>query len=679
MRLNAAALLVLLLMLLAGCAGDARIEGEHALSDRELLTIARRPLVAYAANGQRPADLIDAADSMRARLDREGYPWAQVTPRPGTEPGTPPVFTIDQGPHVALHGITFTGDTGLTTAELTAAAGCGKWYTSADAAEVRGRVTRALRAAGHLQATMTAPVVTWSDERSRADLTIAVQAGPRFTLSGSRLELVPDSDPAGHWPELLKQLTPLLDPPGTVCRPRTASASAARLRGLLLDQGYRDAQVKATQDLDSEAGQLALVFAVQPGRVHVLRSLTVDGGVRSASGFVDSRLRDLQPGKPLTQSGLDHAVTDLSLTGLYRRVQAVPTAGPPAADGTVPDDVRFELRELPTQHVDVAVGYGSYERFRGGVTYVDEHLFGQGLRFSVGVDASTVGWATTASLADPYRFGPGRRVTLDVAYDERQEPSYSHQDASAGLAFSQRFKPLADPVPWEARTGYRFTRSYDYNIEALAPGEEPDPLYTTSTVGAELRRDSRQPRIIDPDSGTNSRVGLAWSAAPLGATVDYVEATAEWSGAWSPAPWLVGTLHGAFTTRDPLVVDSMPIGERLFMGGSDTVRSFTQDNLGPRSSTGEPLGGLTSSVVNVELRWRPFESLRQLEFATFYDLGTVDPDPWSLSSPWGEGVGVGVRYRTPVGPIRVDGAYNPGNALGATSRYALAVAVGFAF
>ena len=118
MKLNAAALLVLVLIMLAGCAGDARIEGEHALSDRELLTIARRPLTAYAANGQRPADLVDAADSMRARLDREGYPWAQVT----TQPGTPPVFLIDQGPHVALHGITFTGDTGLTTAELTAAA-----------------------------------------------------------------------------------------------------------------------------------------------------------------------------------------------------------------------------------------------------------------------------------------------------------------------------------------------------------------------------------------------------------------------------------------------------------------------------------------------------------------------------------------------------------------------------
>ena len=482
-----------------------------------------------------------------------------------------------------------------------------------------------------------------------------------------------------RWPSVEPQLTAMLDAVGSVCRPRSSSLTAARMRGFLLDRGYRDVQVMAKQKIDPEVGQIDFSYEIKLGSIHVLRALTIDGGVRSGQSFIAGRLRELQLGEPLVQSKLDQAITDLSVTGLYRRVQAVPTAGPPMPDGTVPDDVRLELRELPTQHVDFSAGYGSYERFRGGVAYVDEHLFGQGLRFDIGVNVSEVGWATTAALADPYRFGPGRRVTLDVAFDERQEPSYTHQDAAAGLSFSQRFKPNRDPVPWEARTSYRFTRSYDFRIEATTAGEQPDPLYTTSIIGGELRRDSRKPSIIDPDSGTLSRVGLGWSAAPLGATVDYVEATAEWSGAWSPAPWVVGTLHGAYLTRDPLVVDSMPIGERLFMGGASTVRSFTQDNLGPRSSNGEPLGGLTSAVVNIEARWRPFESLRQLEFATFYDLGTVDTQEWSLTAPWGEGLGVGVRYRTPVGPIRVDGAYNPGNSLGAKERYALAISVGFAF
>ena len=335
---------------------------------------------------------------------------------------------------------------------------------------------------------------------------------------------------------------------------------------------------------------------------------------------------------------------------------------------------------MPTQHVDFALGYGTYERLRGGVTYVDEHLFGRGLRLSAEVEASMIGWGTTVALADPFRFGPGRRLTLDVEYFERQEPSFAHREASTGLSFGRRFRPQRDDAAYEARTSYRFARSEDYRIEALDPTADPsESLYTTSTVAFDLRRDSRRPRVIDPDSGTLSRIGVGWSAAPLGATVDYTELSGEWSGAWSPAPWLVTTVRGAATTRQPGVVNSLPIGERLFMGGSNTVRSFAQDDLGPRAANGEPLGGLTSAVGNLELRWRPFAGHRQLEFATFYDIGTVDPDPWSLMEPWGAGIGAGIRYRTPVGPIRFDAAVDPSDTFGAKQNYALNLTVGFAF
>jgi outer membrane protein assembly factor BamA len=262
---------------------------------------------------------------------------------------------------------------------------------------------------------------------------------------------------------------------------------------------------------------------------------------------------------------------------------------------------------------------------------------------------------------------------------ERREPSFSHQEVSTGLNLTRRLKPAFDPVPWETRTGWRFARSEDYNIEAVDTGEQPEPLYTTSTLRYEVRRDTREPRVIDPESGMLCRAGVGWSAPPLGATVDYGELSAEWSGAWSPAPWLVATVRGAATTRDPGVIDELPIGERLFMGGADTVRSFSQDDLGPRAANGEPLGGQTSAVANLELRWRLFPDHREVEIATFYDLGMVDPKAWSLAAPWGSGLGAGLRYRTPVGPVRFDAAVDPRNDLGADQDWAMHLTVGFAF
>lgn len=667
--------LLALLLLLAGCSSQARIAGDHEVADRELIAAARRPLAAYGGGTGAPADLIDAAEAMRARLDREGYPLAQVA----AEPGSPPAFSIVSGPRVVLDGLDFTGDCGLPVPALTAAAEVGEFHTGSTAAAVRSRVVRALRAAGHLQAVVAMPVESWSADRTRVRLGIAVQAGPRFVLGGSHLALVAGSDPAGRWEALRTELEPLLDPPGGPCLPRTVSGMTARLRGRLLDLGHLQATVVATPRTQDGGNRVETDFAISPGPLHLLRSVGVQGGVRSAPGFTASRLAELQPGAPVAQGALDRAVTALLSTGLFRRVEAVPTAAGPPSGGTVQDDVAVHLNELPTQHVDFSLGYGSYERLRGGVTYVDEHLFGQGLRFSTGVEASTVGWEANASLVDPFRFGPGRRVMLDAAWLERQEPSFAHQEASTGLLVTRRFRPALDPVPWETRYGWRYARSEDYRIEAVDDGEQPEPLYTTSTLRAEVRRDTREPQVIDPDRGMLCRAGAAWSSPALGATVDYVELSAEWSGAWSPAPWLVATLHGAATTRDPGVVNELPIGERLFMGGSDTVRSFTQDDLGPRAANGEPLGGLTSAVANVELRWRPFPGRREMEIAAFYDLGTVDPDAWSLDAPWGSGLGGGLRYRTPVGPVRFDAAWDPRDELGAEHAWAMHLTVGFAF
>lgn len=669
------AFLLALVVLTAGCASQARIIGDHALSDGELEAAARRSLVTYAGEERTPADLIDAAEAMRARLDREGYPLAQVT----AEPGSPPSFTVVQGPRVALEGVDFTGETGLTPGELLTAAAVEPWYTSATASAVRGRVVRALRGAGHLQATVAEPAEAWSADRARIRLVVTVQAGPRFALGATRLDLVADSDPGGHWEALRTQLTPLLDTPGVPVLPRTISGMTARLRGRLLDLGHLQATVVASPRVPAGSALVEVDVAVSPGPVHVLRRLVVDGGARSSPGFVAGRMGELQTGQPLSQGAIDQAVTALLSTGLFRRVEAVPASGAPAADGSVPDDLTMRLRELPTQHVDFALGWGSYERLRGGVTYVDEHFVGQGLRFSTGIEASMVGWEANASLVDPFRFGPGRRVTLDVAILERREPSFSHQELSTGLEFIRRLKPAIDPVPWETRTGWRFARSKDFAIEAVDGGEQPKPLYTTSTLRFEVRRDTREPRVIDPENGMLCRIGVGWSAPPLGATVDYGELSGEWSGAWTPAPWLVVAVRGAATTRDPGVVDSLPIGERLFLGGADTVRSFSQDDLGPRAANGEPLGGLTSAVANLELRWRLFPEHREVEIATFYDFGTVDPAAWSLAAPWGSGIGAGLRYRTPVGPVRFDAAIDPRDDLGSDQDWAMHLTVGFAF
>ncbi len=665
--------LLVLLLLITGCTSQARISGSQRVSASQLEEAARRPLASWQEH-QRHADLVDAAAAMRDRLDAIGHVWAEVVSAPAAadDPERLPRFTVREGPRVEISDLHFTGDVALARKQLLTLAGFGRWYTTASSEAAPARLTRGLRRAGHLQARVAPVRVQWNEARDEAEVFLAIKAGPRFTVAREHLEL--DGDQSLH-----AELSAQLDPPGTVCHPRLASETGARIRSHLFNRGFRQATVVASSQLDTTLATMTVHLRVRPGVRQTVSVITIVGGRRTSRSFIERQLGDLAPGEPLSQEALDQGLSGLTFTGLYRRVQGETIPGEPAADGSIPTEVRVLLKENPTKRVDLSVGYGSYEQVRGGAEYIDDHLFGRGLRLNAGANASLKGWDTTAGLQDPYLLGPGRRIGVEVSYGEREEPSFSHHEAKATLGVSQKSRPRFDPSPYELRATYEFTRAEDLDIGAPLPGQEQAGEYTTSAIGLNLRRDTRQPKIIDPDTGTYAQLGTLISAKPLGAQVQFLEISAALSAAFNPAPWLVVTTHVGATTRDPLDDESLPIGERLFLGGDDSVRSFTQDDLGPRDADGTAIGGLTSMVGNLELRWRLFPRLRALEIATFYDLGMVSEKAWDVSGPPGQALGLGLRYRTPVGPIRLDGAYNPGNRLGAEHPYALHLAVGFAF
>jgi outer membrane protein assembly factor BamA len=123
--------------------------------------------------------------------------------------------------------------------------------------------------------------------------------------------------------------------------------------------------------------------------------------------------------------------------------------------------------------------------------------------------------------------------------------------------------------------------------------------------------------------------------------------------------------------------EEIPIQERFFNGGENSVRSFRESELGPVDSNGTPVGGEASTTATVELR----QALgRRFQVAAFVDVGTVElqhQDVFRFTDP-GFGIGLGLRYLLPIGPIRLDGAVNPDPGVGEADS-ALHLSVGFSF
>ena len=104
--------------------------------------------------------------------------------------------------------------------------------------------------------------------------------------------------------------------------------------------------------------------------------------------------------------------------------------------------------------------------------------------------------------------------------------------------------------------------------------------------------------------------------------------------------------------------EAIPLQERLFNGGENTVRSFKESELGPKDSSGEPVGGEVKNILSAELRQ---DLVGNLSGALFYDMGNVElfHEDYFRFDDMRAGIGIGLRYLLPIGPLRLDWAVNP--------------------
>jgi outer membrane protein insertion porin family len=186
---------------------------------------------------------------------------------------------------------------------------------------------------------------------------------------------------------------------------------------------------------------------------------------------------------------------------------------------------------------------------------------------------------------------------------------------------------------------------------------------TTSAISGALSRDSRDP-IGEPVRGNRSRIAATFAGGPLGFDNNFVKGTIESSQYW-PLWWkFVLNLRGAFWAGKAFGdTDTLPVQERFFIGGANSVRGFRNFTISPTDPAGGDglTGGNKAYFVNADLIFPLYEAMR-LRGVVFFDVGNNLDERnrwWDL---WTEepriGAGVGVRFNSPIGAIRLDWGFN---------------------
>ena len=331
--------------------------------------------------------------------------------------------------------------------------------------------------------------------------------------------------------------------------------------------------------------------------------------------------------------------------------------------------VNVTVAEGKHRRLLLAGGFGSEEKARGRITWRHVNFGGAARTGETEAKMSSLEQGVRASFVEPYLLQPGLSLRLSGSTWWSREPIYESRSSGGRISLSKDFSRAGVGADRGVRNhlSISLVREYeDYSIseaaladptfreELIALGLDPDTGRGTGTLSAfEVdfeRNTSSQP--LNPRQGYSISGHLESAGSLLGGSFSYNELHGEVRTYLELGPRLVwasrarsGTLAGSDGAQ-------IPFYKRYFVGGSGSVRGWGRYQVSPLSPGGLPIGGRTMMEVSTEAR---FGIRGKLSGVVFVDGGNVWRDPWDVQlSDLRWAAGPGIRYDTPIGPMRFD-------------------------
>lgn len=457
--------------------------------------------------------------------------------------------------------------------------------------------------------------------------------------------------------------------------------SRSLLENEFQNRGYVYAQVLLEYRIDKQARTASVIYSVDAGDQYTIGETRIEGYDPEDLDLVRGQL-EFASGELYDRQDILDSQRNLYQLGLFRRVLIEPQLASVRGD-TI--DVLVSVEPAPTHVVRAGIGYGTEDQVRIRTSWLDRNLFGQARQLEVRGQYSKLEREGAVTYRQPVFLMPDLDFLASGFLRFEIEPNYTVERVGATVRSSYRVGRR-----WLTRLGLTAERDEysEFDEGVLIPELGREFVNPSRLVYAEagIVFDSTD-SLFQPSSGSivnlSHLVGLpiltgdyAYFRTALLVT-RYYEVREGWV--------LAGKLLPAFILGYGGDKDRVPLFQRLFAGGANSVRGYERRQLGPKDdpeSFGqerdpEPVGGRGGLETSVELR---FPLRGNLSGAAFIDAGNVwsDPDQISLGdleyTP-----GVGVRYRTPVGPVRLDVARRMSNEEDFLPRWVFHISIGSAF
>lgn len=657
-------------------AGDVsvRFSGVTAFTEADLTDALADPFDTLQHEGANNATADDAAFFLELFYRKNGYAFAAGSYKIAGPKDLE--LIIEEGPLVALGDIHFSGNEHYkdpanfqqyiigTTRERFPASKKELPYVEADVQKGVDLVQRFYLAEGYLDVKTAAPVVEYINGRTKANISVAISEGRAYRFGAVTL----DGPLVFQESEVRGLISDQIALPYT--KPRVDSMQR-KLEDYYRKKGYFTAQVTAESDplQANAAGSVPARFVVKPGPLYHFDGTKITGLDRLKPQFLANRFRELS-GQVYDPAKLDEVYQRMIRTGLFNILRVDPV---PQPDDTLRLDI--DVKEAKSREVGFSIGYGTFEGPMFGVELRDRDFRGTGRPISLSLDYSTRTLSGEILYLDPYLFETKNELRVRLNAQTRTLDGYDKEEIGGLLE-------IARPITKQLRVS-AFLLTQKDTISNL----EIDPLnagpldYSTNSLGVTASLDLRD-NPVSPTKGLITNLSFDAASTAFGGDLDFLRGTFRFTYLQPlgkntkmtlAAGFRAGIIYPYGSSADTTAVDQnhspssppnsagsrFPIDERFFNGGSTTVRSFSERELGPYDlKSGNPIGGEAFTIFNLEYIFPLF--LADLRGAVFFDAGNLLPKAKDFGfDDERYGIGAGLRYNLPIGPLRLDYGVNP--------------------
>jgi outer membrane protein assembly complex protein YaeT len=438
--------------------------------------------------------------------------------------------------------------------------------------------------------------------------------------------------------------------------------------GVLEDDGYPYAVVDAvTAPAGSDPRRVAVTYRARPGTRATVGEVKVAGNA-SVDDQVITRQLLFKPGDVYRRSRVLESQRRLYNLELFEfaNIEPEPGNGQPS---TLP--VRVTVAEGKHRRLNFGVGYGTEEKARVDARWQHANFFGGARTAGVAARWSSLDRGLKGDFTQPYFLTPRLSLGVSAQAWNTRERLYSNDAVGGRITLTHR---IDRRTSWSVGFVDEYQRSTvseealadpSLRDELIALGLDPvDGRQAGTAIGFEFDvQRNTTPRLIDATRGYYVALHLEQSGGWLPGAFDYYSGTLDARKYFTLPGRIVVAARGQVGIIDALGSagsdgsgqPNIPFAKRFFLGGSTSLRGWGRFDVAPLSESGQPLGGQSMLEISTELR---IPVRGPLSVVAFADAGNVWTDPWQIRlSDLRYDVGPGIRYLTPIGPVRADFGY----------------------